>query len=279
LDESMTSLSRSLPAVLEAAEVRGAKRQDVLVRDAWYPDFGLMTAREKAGSTEGMYVAVLASNNGRSHSHNDTGNFVIYLDGQPVAIDVGVEQYTAKTFGRDRYSIWTMQSAYHNLPTVGGVMQQNGVEYEATNRKYETNDQHATVSFDIAKAYPKEAGIKKWVRTVTLDRVGDRVVIEEDFELERPEEVTLSIITSRKTASDKIGVVHLLPLAGAGRAAVLSFPGLELKRDIETIELTDAGLRESWGNDIYRILLKSSDGSFKSAPVASGKWTYAFSAE
>jgi hypothetical protein len=121
-----------------------------------------MTAREKAGSTDGMYVAVVAANNGRSHSHNDTGNFVVYLDGQPVAIDVGVEQYTAKTFGRDRYSIWTMQSAYHNLPTVGAVMQQNGVEYEATDRKYETNDQHATVSFDIAKAYPKEAGIKRW---------------------------------------------------------------------------------------------------------------------
>ena len=69
------------------------------MRDAWYPDFGLMTAREKAGSTDGMYVAVLAANNGRSHSHNDTGNFVIYQDGQPVAIDVGVEAYTAKTFG------------------------------------------------------------------------------------------------------------------------------------------------------------------------------------
>jgi hypothetical protein len=162
LNVSQTSLLRSLPAVLEAEEVRGAKKQDVLVRDAWYPQFGLMTAREKAGSTDGMYVAVVAANNGRSHSHNDTGNFVVYLDGQPVAIDVGVEQYTAKTFGRDRYSIWTMQSAYHNLPTVGAVMQQNGVEYEATDRKYETNDQHATVSFDIAKAYPKEAGIKRW---------------------------------------------------------------------------------------------------------------------
>ena len=271
LQESLTSLSRSLPAVLEAAEVRGAKKQDVLVRDAWYPDFGLMTAREKAGSSEGMYVAVLAANNGRSHSHNDTGNFVIYLDGQPVAIDVGVEQYTAKTFGRDRYSIWTMQSAYHNLPTVDGVMQQSGLEFEATNRKYETDDRHATVSFDIAQAYPKEAGVKKWVRTVTLDRLQHRIEIEEDFELERPEEVTLSIITPRKTMSDKIGVVYLSPLADGGRAAFLSFPDIGLKQDVETIELTDAGLRESWGNEIYRILLKSQ-------PVTSGKWSYRFSA-
>ncbi|MGB7265583.1 MAG: heparinase II/III family protein, partial [Terracidiphilus sp.] len=175
LNQDLTSLSRSIPAVFEANEIRGARKEDVLVRDAWYPDFGLMTAREKAGSTDGMYVAVLAANNGRSHSHNDTGNFVIYLDGQPVAIDVGVEAYTAKTFSKDRYSIWTMQSAYHNLPTVGGVMEMNGAEYEATKRKYETNDQMATVSFNIAAAYPSKAGIKSWIRTVTLDRVGDRV--------------------------------------------------------------------------------------------------------
>ncbi len=270
LNEDLTSLLRSLPAVLEANEIRSARTEDVLVRDAWYPDFGLMTAREKAGSTDGMYVAVLASNNGRSHSHNDTGNFVIYLDGQPVAIDVGVEAYTAKTFGRDRYSIWTMQSAFHNLPTVGGVMQLNGEEYEANDKKYETNNQFAKVSFDIAAAYPKEAGIRKWIRTVTLDRVGHRVIIEEDFELERTEEVTLSIITPRKGFSDTAGTEVLDSVVG-GRNAVLSFPGSVLTREIETIQLNDAGLRESWGSQIYRILLKSQ-------PVARGKWTYEFSA-
>jgi hypothetical protein len=271
LNENLTSLLRSLPAVLGADEIRSARQEDVLVRDAWYPDFGLMTAREKPGSTDGMYVAVLASNNGRSHSHNDSGNFVIYLDGQPVAIDVGVEAYTAKTFGRDRYSIWTMQSAYHNLPTVGGVMQTDGEEYEATDKKYETNDQFAKVSFDIAAAYPKEAGIAKWIRTVTLDRVDHRVVIEEDFELERAEGIELSIMSPLAPESYKTGILYLPLLASGGRAAALSFPASDLKPGVETIQLTDAGLRESWGMQIYRILLKSQ-------PVASGRWSYAFSA-
>jgi hypothetical protein len=256
---------------MEAAEIRDARKEDVLVRDAWYPEFGLMTAREKADSTEGMYVAVLASNNGRSHSHNDSGSYVIYLDGQPVAIDVGVEQYTAKTFSPDRYSIWTMQSAYHNLPTVGGVMQHTGVEFAATDRKYETNDQRATVSFNIASAYPKEAGIKSWIRTVTLDRERHSVTIEEDFYLERSAEVQLSIITSLAPESYKAGVLHLPLPANGGRTAALNFPASDLRPSVETIQLTDAGLRESWGNQIYRILLKSQ-------PVASGNWTYEFSA-
>ena len=270
LNERLTSLSRSLPAVLEAEEVRGAKKQDVLVRDAWYPQFGLMTAREKAGSSDGMYVAVLAANNGRSHSHNDTGNFVIYLDGQPVAIDVGVEAYTAKTFGRDRYSIWTMQSAYHNLPTVGGVMQQSGVEFEAADRKYETNDQRAMVSFDIAKAYPKEAGIRKWIRTVTLDRKLEQVMITEEIDLERAVPVSFTVMTPGVPTYLAGRYIAFNQPAASGRTCWLTFdPGIFVPK-IETIALTDAGLRESWGDQIYRILLNTH------GPVQSGKLSYTF---
>ncbi len=270
LNENLTSLSRSLPAVLEANEVRAAQQEDVLVRDAWYPDFGLMTAREKAGATAGMYVAVLASNNGRSHSHNDTGNFVIYQDGEPVTIDVGVEAYTAKTFSRERYTIWTMQSAYHNLPTVGGVMEHDGVEFQATDRKYSTNDERATVSFNIATAYPKEAGIRNWTRTVTLDRVRSRVVVEEDFELDSSVPITLSIMTPRIPTADGQGRITMALAAGDGKAALLTFDSAALSPDIEKIVLTDPHLREDWGDQIYRILLKSQ-------PVSRGKWSYEFS--
>lgn len=51
----------------------------------------------------------------------------------------------------------------------------------------------------------------------------------------------------------------------------LTYDGVGIKPDIESIPLSDVGLRGSWGNQIYRILLKSQ-------PVAQGKWTYGFSA-
>jgi len=270
INERLPSLSRSLPAVLEASEIRTARKEDVLVRDAWYPDFGLMTARVKAGSTDGMYVAVLAANNGRSHSHNDTGNFVIYQDGQPVAIDVGVEAYTAKTFSPNRYSIWTMQSAYHNLPTVGGVMQHNGVQYHATGRTYSTNGEHATCSFNIAAAYPKEAGVKSWMRTITLDRVKDTITVEENFELERSVPVSLSVMTPRLSTAGADSVTMKLA-SGEGSASVLKFNSAELKPEVETITLTDPDLRKDWGEEIYRILLHSQGA------VTKGNWSYTFS--
>ncbi|MFP5208791.1 MAG: heparinase II/III family protein [Acidobacteriota bacterium] len=271
LNMHLPSLSRSLPAILAANEIRSARQEDVLVRDAWYPDFGLMTARVKAGSTDGMYVAVLAANNGRSHSHNDTGNFVIYEDGQPVAIDVGVEAYTAKTFSADRYSIWTMQSAYHNLPTVGGVMQHNGVQYRATDRRYETSDRQAKVSFNIADAYPKDAGIRSWMRTVTLDRVNDKVTIEENFDLERAVPVSLSIMTSRIPAVSADGSITMRLASGEGKDALLKFSGAELKPVVEKIAITDPNLREDWGSAIYRIRLNTRQS------VAKGNLSYEFS--
>src|SRR5512146_1829418 len=63
---SLPSMSRALPMLLEAKELRSDKGADVLFRDSYYPDLGLATARIKNDSAEGMYFAVLASNNGRS---------------------------------------------------------------------------------------------------------------------------------------------------------------------------------------------------------------------
>lgn len=270
LRKRLISMSRALPAILDAEEVRHAKRRDVLLRDAYYPDLGLVTARVKADSSEGMYFADLAANNGRSHSHNDTGSYILYLDGKPVAIDVGVEAYTAKTFGPDRYAIWTMQSAFHNLPTINGVMQQNGVAFKATDRKYQTNDQRAMYSFNIRDAYPAAAGVKSWVRTVTLDRVKDVVTVQERFELENPAPIVFSIMTQRLALTGPGGTLRLKLLSGEGRDCLLQYDPTQLEPKIETIPLTDAGLRSIWGEQIYRILLSSKER------VARSTWCYGF---
>jgi hypothetical protein len=266
----LPSMSRALPMLLEANDLRTAKGADVLVRDSWYPYLGLVTARVKEGSADGMYFAVLAANNGRSHTHCDTGSYIIYQDGQPVAIDVGVEAYTAKTFSTERYTIWTMQSAYHNLPTIGGVMQKDGVEFQATDRKFSTDADRARYSFNIAEAYPKEAGVKSWVRTVTLDRKTDKITVEENFELERAVSVALSVMTPRLVTVDASGSIQLKLASGEGKDSLLKYDAAQIDPKVETIKLDDMGLRMSWGPQIYRILLSSKQ------PVASGKWSYEF---
>ena len=264
----LPSMTRSLPLLLEANELRTATKADVMVRDSWYPYLGLATARVKEDSPDGMYFAVLAANNGRSHSHNDTGSYIIYQDGHPVAIDVGVEAYTAKTFSPERYTIWTMQSAYHNLPTVGGAMQHDGVNFKATDRKFESNDERAVYTFNIAQAYPSEAGVRSWVRTVTLDRRANKITVEENFELERAVSVGLTVMTPRLVTVSPGGSIVLKLSKGEGSDSLLRYDAAALEPKVETIRLEDMGLRMSWGDQIYRILLDTKQ------PVASGKWSY-----
>jgi hypothetical protein len=270
LNSDLTSLSRSVPSILNANEIRASKQDEGLVRDKWYPSLGLMTARQKSNSTDGMYVACLAANNGRSHSHNDTGSFIIFQDGEPVIVDVGVETYNAKTFSADRYNIWTMQSAYHNLPTISSVMQHDGTAYRATDHKYESNDKHATLSFNLASAYPKEAGVKSWVRTVTLDRLLNKITVEENFELDNAVPVSLSLMTTRLATVDAGGTVTLKLATGESKGSLLRFDATAIQPAVETVEVADPRLRDDMGDRVYRILLNSKQ------PVASGRWSYEF---
>ncbi len=109
-----------------------------------------------------------AGDNGDGHNHNDVGSLTVYKDGRPFLIDVGVETYTRKTFSPDRYDIWTMQSAFHNLPTFDGVEQSAGEAFAARDVAVELGDAVAAIAMDIAGAYPPEARLAHYRRAVRL---------------------------------------------------------------------------------------------------------------
>ncbi len=218
-----------------------------------------MTARSQAGSTRGLYLAAQGGHNAESHNHNDVGNFMVYHDGSPVLIDVGVETYTAKTFSGRRYDIWTMQSAYHNLPTINGVMQKDGREFAAKDVRYRADDRIAELAMDIAPAYPKEAGVKSWNRTLRLER-GKRVVVRDRFELEKAEAPpTWSFMTVRRPVKAGPGRIALENAEGVRTSSALSliYDGQRLDAVIEPISLSDGRLRSAWGETICRIILKA----------------------
>jgi hypothetical protein len=86
---------------------------------------------ERAGKNMGnntlaAFTSYLRVNN---YCHNDVGNFLLYCDSVPVLVEAGVETYTKFTFSSARYGIWTMQSGYHNLPTLNGIDQEPGKEH------------------------------------------------------------------------------------------------------------------------------------------------------
>ncbi len=254
---SFGSLGRVLPALFHLEELLAAEPKENLERDFWLPELQVMGARSFEGSNRSFYVAAKGGHNGESHNHNDVGNFIVYVDGYPALIDVGVETYTAKTFSNRRYEIWTMQSASHNLPTINGIMQKEGREYRADRVQYRENDKKAVFSLDIAPAYPEEAGVKFWKRSITLNR-GKGVILQDEYELEKSmQSLQMSLISWREPVLEKEGLIRLEPLDGNAKLkpVYIRYDKDSFVVGFEPITLEDARLRSSWGGKIYRILL------------------------
>jgi hypothetical protein len=256
-------LGRVLPTLFTLDEVLSAEPREPLGRDFWLPGLQVFGARSFEGSNDAFYVAGKGGHNAESHNHNDIGNFVVYADGKPLLVDVGVETYTAKTFSGRRYEIWTMQSAFHNLPTINGFMQKDGREYAARDAAYSADDAAATFSLDVAPTYPKEAAVRTWRRTVTLER-GKRVVVEDSYALDEVKEpVRVSLMSWRRPEPAGEGAIKLLAPGGAGeglrheslKPVFIRYDASRFRADIETIPLEDAQLRSSWGPTLYRIVL------------------------
>jgi hypothetical protein len=262
-------LGRVLPALFVLDEMAKVKPSEPYFRDSWFPGIQVMTARSVAGSSQGLYLAAQGGHNDESHNHNDVGNFVIYKDGEPVIIDVGVETYTAKTFGPDRYSIWTMQSSYHNLPTINGVSQKEGRKFAAKDVSYHVTDAKAALSMEIAGAYPPAAGVRSWRRTLTLER-GNDVVIQDAYELKgKPKEITLALMTCREPMTATAGRILLGSLAGGAAAvpAEVEYDPALFSAQVEPIDIVDPQLRSSWGNRIWRILLTMKQATEKNESI------------
>jgi hypothetical protein len=260
----IVSLLRELPQIFNYSEIRAASYQPPYIRDSWLGDIQVMAARQQEGSAEGLYLAAKGGHNDESHNHNDVGQFIVYSDGKPAIIDIGVETYTAKTFSPQRYEIWTMQSAYHNLPTVNGVQQAPGSEFKAVNPVYYSDDVKAQLAIDISGAYPKEAGISSWKRTFLLNRQGEAYVeITDDFVLDKPsDDVMLSLMTP---CEPKIDARGKLILSGTDMKGILvELDSMDPSISIEHIVIEDGRLLPIWGDHLFRVVLKAKAASGRS---------------
>ncbi|MEK6794736.1 MAG: heparinase II/III family protein [Spirochaetota bacterium] len=244
---------RTLCALFNSPENATVRAKPPLLLHSWMDGIEVMTAREHEGSRDGLFVAAKGGHNAESHNHNDVGSFIVYADGKPVLIDVGVETYTRKTFSKERYEIWTMRSPYHNLPVVNGIEQSAGRSFAARDVHCTQDASRSSLSMDIASAYPPSAGIERWHRTVTLDRTERAVIMSDELSLASPGTIAFSLMTSRTV---RIEGNDILLTAAGERTVCIRAEGLAYDIVIEPISLADDKLRESWGESVSRILLR-----------------------
>ena len=232
------TLGRELFFLRHIRDFIAEQPREPLLKDIWLPDLQIMTSRRGY-----LYVAMKGGTNGESHNHNDVGSFVIYAPQEssphasrlsPLFIDPAVGEYTAKTFSNDRYSIWTMQSQYHNLPQINGIDQKDGKEYAAK----VVSHKDGQLTLDIAGAYPAEAAVKSWKRTVIAMKSG--VSVTEDYELSEYRHPTCLMLMTLDP--DALQRIH--------------FDANQLSATIENVsDKLDPLLQHMWGQKMYRIIL------------------------
>lgn len=214
-----------------------------LISDYWFKDTEICVARDSKGKSNGFFFAAKGGHNQESHNHNDVGSCILYYDVRPLLIDAGVGTYTRQTFGPERYSIWTMQSGYHNLPAINGVDQKNGKEFAARSQQYKATSKRVSYQVDIAGAYPREANVKSWIRNYTLNR-GKDFTITDRWELSSfQQESILNLMTCCEVEIDNNKDIILTNEAGKFK---LVYDKKLLSPETDNIQLTDPKLSRAW---------------------------------
>jgi hypothetical protein len=130
----------------------------------------------------------------------------------------------------------------------------------------------ATLTLDIAAAYPPEANIAAWQRTVTLKR-GKAVNITDSYKLSASaQKITLSLLSPCEISLDEVGVATFKTSTfGQGHtsgAARVLFDADTFTAHTEIIPITDTRMSAVWGDHLNRMVFTAKQ------PPQSGTWVW-----
>jgi hypothetical protein len=159
---------------------------------------------------EALWVGVKAGYNQVNHGHLDLGNFELDALGVRWARDLGSDDYNmagywSKGRGGQRWSYYRLNSKSHNVCLLDGQDQDPMAKASIT--KFESGKSSAFVLIDLTSAYEKFA--RKVTRGVVMLEGRKAVLIQDEFEIEKPCEVTWAMTTDAKIAIEKEGTARL----------------------------------------------------------------------
>lgn len=251
--DEANGLGRLLRALTDPQWLAAAPGSSPLPRDVWFPSTQVLLARPAGGSAAGLTLAVKGGHNGEHHNHNDVGSVVVALNGTPVLVDPGRPTYTAQTFGPDRYSLWTMQSSWHNVPEINGTPQNPGLAYAARAVMPTVGDRGSALDLELAGAYPR-TDVRSWRRTARLDRDAGRVVVRDVWELDPSGPTVIHFVLATGEFRLFAGRAEVTALGDAG-ALTLTWAPAGVRATTTVRELDDPMLRDVWGDRLIRLAL------------------------
>lgn len=227
-------LTRAMDLIFHAPEETDGTAEQA--EDVYLPDLQVRMVRR------GVWIlACKGGHNGENHNHNDTGSFILFLDGEPAVVDAGNMVYTAKTFSEERYTLWNVRAEWHNLPMVGGHEQKEGAEHAARNVK-KTPD---GLELNLEKAYEETAGIRELKRSFTLGKDGLRLT--DEIRLENAQDITWVFLLRKKPVRNGNRIT-------SGRMVIECPEGLAYSAEEKPV--TDARMARSWPGSLWRVRLQ-----------------------
>jgi hypothetical protein len=229
-------LTRALDLLFHApAEEAGTPAEEP--EDVWLPD--LQVRRIRRGS---WILACKGGHNGENHNHNDAGSFILFRNGEPQVVDAGNLVYTAKTFSENRYTLWNVRAAWHNLPMIGGYEEREGKEH-AARRVICTPD---GMVMNLEAAYDDAAGIRELKRSFALSGQGLRLT--DEGELKTAQAVTWIFLLRHRPVWNAGRII-------AGDLVIRCPEGLAFTAEEKPV--TDARMKRSWPGSLWRASLRS----------------------
>jgi hypothetical protein len=171
----------------------------------WFENAEVLTERPAPGGR--LAVSLKGGHGGVNHGHADLGSFVLAVGKEPILLDPGPENYSRRTFSKERWVSKVLNSYGHPVPLVNGVLQTptSAAVARITTRLFgEKND---VLALDLRSAYAVP-GLQKMDRTFTYSRVGaGALTIRDDVRLATPGTFGTALITFgswKQTAPDTL---------------------------------------------------------------------------
>jgi len=204
---------------------------------------------------EALWVGVKAGYNQVNHGHLDLGNFELDALGVRWARDLGSDDYNlagywSKGRGGQRWSYYRLNSKSHNVCLLNGEDQDPMAK--ASFIKFESSKSSGLVLIDLTSAYEKYA--KKVTRGVAMLEGRKAVLVQDEFEIEKPCELVWAMTTDAKITIEKQGTARLTLRGKELIARVLSPSGAEL-----AVESAERKPPEKTNKGVRRLIVRLPD--------------------
>ena len=219
---------------------------------------------------EALFVGVKAGYNQVNHGHLDLGNFELDALGVRWARDLGSDNYNMPGYwdrkrGGRRWSYYRLNSKSHNIPLLGGEDQDAYAKSSII--KFESSKSSAFAVVDLTGAYEKFA--RKTTRGVAMVQGRRAVLVQDEFEIEKPCEVAWGMTTDAKIDITKSGAA-VLNLRGKVLAAHILSP----EKAEFSVESAEQKPPEKSNKGVSRLMVRlpNAKGNLRLAILLSPDW-------